>query len=56
MKLKLKKRKAYGHLRVYPDCETSKLLAELIGGTCFNDSALEILKRLGYTYTIKSED
>jgi hypothetical protein len=56
MKLKLKKRKAYGHVRLYPDCETSKMLAELRGGTCFDEAALELLKRLGYTYTIKSED
>lgn len=54
MKIKLETRKSYGHERTYPACETSKMLAELRGKPCFDEAAMAILKRLGYTLTIKA--
>ncbi len=54
MKIKLEKRKSYGHERIYPACETSKLLAELRGKPCFDEDSIELLKRLGYILTIKA--
>lgn len=52
-KLKLEKRRSYGHERIYPACETSKLLAELRGKPCFDTAAIGVLNRLGYILNIK---
>ena len=49
MKIKLEIRSSYGKKRVYPACDKSKLLAELRGKPCFDDAAIELLKRLGYS-------
>lgn len=53
MKLKLEKQSSYGRTRIYPACDKSKLLAELAKRTCFDDESIEILKKLGYSVTIK---
>lgn len=43
----------YGNSLVYPACDKSKLLAELIGKKTFDRQSLFIIKSLGYIIVIK---
>jgi len=45
--------KNYGNTVVYPACETSKKLAELIGTNTFTNAALHKLVDLGYEMTVE---
>lgn len=45
----------YGNRTIYPACETSHKLADLIGTKTFTDRAIEQIKGLGYTFTVKPE-
>jgi hypothetical protein len=45
--------KNYGNTVVYPACETSKKLAELIGTKTFTNAALHKLVDLGYEMTVE---
>ena len=45
--------KNYGNTVVYPACETSKKLAELIGTKTFTNAALRKLVELGYEMTVE---
>lgn len=56
MKILLEKKVSYGHERIYPACETSKSISELMKRDCFNDKALSILKRLGYKIEYKKDE
>ena len=40
----------YGKDTVYPECDTSKLLAQLSGHRTLTGDAISILKNLGYTF------
>ena len=40
----------YGKDTVYPECDTSKLLAQLSGHRTLTGDAVSILKNLGYTF------
>lgn len=45
----------YGNRTVYPACDTSHKLADLIGAKTFTARAIDQLKGLGYTFTVKTE-
>jgi hypothetical protein len=45
----------YGNRTIYPACEKSKLLAALNGTKTLTDYAIAIIKKLGYTITVKPE-
>lgn len=45
----------YGNRTVYPACDTSHKLADLIGAKTFTSRAIDQLKGLGYTFIVKSE-
>jgi hypothetical protein len=47
--------KNYGATVVYPACETSKNLAELIGTKTFTNAALHKLVDLGYEMTVEQQ-
>lgn len=45
----------YGNRTIYPACGTSHKLADLIGAKTFTSRAIDQLKGLGYTFTVKHE-
>lgn len=45
----------YGNRTIYPACDTSRKLVELIGTKTFTDRAIEQIKDLGYIFTVKHE-
>lgn len=45
----------YGNRTIYPACEVSRKLADLIGTKTFTDRAIEQIKGLGYIFTVKHE-
>ena len=45
----------YGNRTIYPACEVSHKLADLIGTKTFTDRAIEQIKGLGYIFTVKHE-
>jgi len=45
----------FGNRAVYPACETSKKLAELIGTKTFTDRAIAQIKDLGYAIAVQSQ-
>lgn len=45
----------FGNRAVYPACEISKKLAELIGTKTFTDRAISQIKDLGYTIDVQSQ-
>lgn len=48
MKVSVKERSVYGNTLVYPNCEKSKLFAQLIGVKTFNATQLDLIRALGY--------
>jgi hypothetical protein len=47
-------RDIYGIPTIYPACETAKLLARLANTKTLTRQALETIKALGYTVTVKA--
>lgn len=47
---------SYGTRRVYPKCSTSRTLAEIAGKTTLTDRDVNLLKRLGYTFRVVTEE
>jgi hypothetical protein len=45
----------YGNRTVYPACDVSRKLADLIGTKTFTDRAIDQIKGLGYILTVKQE-
>lgn len=45
----------YGTITVYPACEKAFLLAALHGTKTLTDHAIDIIKKLGYTITVRPE-
>lgn len=45
-----------GISRIYPITDSGKLLCRLWGGVTFNDSRIDILKRLGYVFEVVFDD
>lgn len=50
--LKLQAKSVYGEIKLYPICETSKLLAQLNGTKTLTDYALHIINKLGYNIEV----
>ena len=46
----------YGTRRVYPKCSTSRTLAEVAGKTTLTDRDVNLLKQLGYTFRVVTEE
>lgn len=46
----------YGTRRVYPKCSTSRTLAEIAGTTTLTDRDVQLIKRLGYTFRVVTEE
>ena len=45
----------YGNRTIYPACDVSRKLADLIGTKTFTDRTIEQIKGLGYIFTVKHE-
>ena len=46
----------YGTRRVYPKCSTSRTLAKIVNKTTFTDRDIQLLKELGYTFRVVTEE
>lgn len=46
--LKLRLIESYGRLRIYPLCEMSAFLIQLIGHKTFTEKQVRILEKIGY--------
>lgn len=46
----------YGNRAVYPACSKSKLLADIAGTKTFTSRALDSIKALGYSITVKQQE
>jgi len=55
MNITVKIKNVYGERRVYPACETSKLLNALSNLQTFNEFHIEAIKKLGYTIHVQAE-
>ena len=55
MELKVKIRNIYGNKTIYPICEKSKLLAKFKKQKTLTDDDVTLLKELGYTFTVESD-
>jgi hypothetical protein len=47
---------SYGTRRVYPKCKTSRTLAEIAGTTTLTDRDVSLIKQLGYTFRVVTEE
>ena len=45
----------YGNKAIYPACDTSKKLADLIGHKTFTDQSIAKIKALGYTINVQQQ-
>ena len=45
----------YGTKAIYPACDTSKKLADLIGNKTFTDQSIAKIKALGYTINVQQQ-
>jgi hypothetical protein len=52
----VKKKNVYGNELVYPDCDTSTLLSQLMPTKTFSSDDIRILKLLGYKLKTKPEE
>ena len=52
----VKKKNVYGNELVYPDCDTSTLLSQLMPTKTFSSDDIRILKLLGYKLKTKAEE
>jgi hypothetical protein len=46
----------YGERRVYPECDKSRLLANIANKMTLTEATIELIKDLGYTFKVKSEE
>ena len=53
MNIIVEMRNVYGNQTVYPICDKAKLLASLTGCKTLTHRALQDIKALGYTITVK---
>jgi hypothetical protein len=47
---------SYGTRRVYPKCKISRTLAEIAGTTTLTDRDVSLIKQLGYTFRVVTEE
>lgn len=56
MNITVKIKNVYGERRVYPACETSKLLLSMSPSLqTFNERQIDAIKQLGYTIHVQAE-
>jgi hypothetical protein len=53
MKITVEIKQVYGNRSIYPVCAKSKILADLAGTKTFTSRALDSIKALGYSITVK---
>jgi hypothetical protein len=53
MNITVEIKQVYGNRSVYPACTKSKLLADIAGTKTFTSRALDSIKALGYSITVK---
>ena len=46
----------YGTRRVYPKCGTSRTFARIAGTTTLTDRDVQLIKQLGYTFRVVTEE
>ena len=51
-RLSLRVDRVYGNLTIYPDCERSRLLAEIAGTKSLTPAALRKIAKLGYSFRV----
>jgi hypothetical protein len=56
MEILVKIKSNYGTRAVYPVCEISKKLADLIGTKTFTAESIDKLKALGYIFIIEKQE
>jgi len=49
-------KQVYGNRAIYPACSKSKLLADIAGTKTFTNRALDSIKALGYSITVKQQE
>lgn len=54
MDIEVTVKNVYGENKVYPACDTSRKLADLIGTKTFTDRAIQQLRDLGYNIRLLS--
>ena len=45
----------YGERRVYPECDKSRLFANIANKMTLTEPTIELIKELGYTFKVKPE-
>ena len=56
MQLIVEKKNVFGVERIYPKCNKSKILTALTGQKTLLDCDIKLIKKLGYTFSTKSEE
>lgn len=56
MELIVKIKNQYGNRTIYPICEKSKLLAKFKKQKTLTDDDVALLKELGYSFAVESEE
>ncbi len=56
MELKVKIKNVFGNKTIYPLCEKGKLLAAFKKQITFTPNDVEMLKELGYTFNVATEE
>jgi hypothetical protein len=56
MEITVEIKSVYGNRSIYPACSKSKLLADIAGTKTFTDRALQAIKCLGYSITVKQTE
>lgn len=54
--IKVSVKNTYGNTRVYPVCNTAKLLSELSSSATFSERDVKAIKSLGYTIEQVAQD
>ena len=56
MQLIVEKKNVFGVERIYPKCNKSRILTALTGQKTLLDVDIKLIKKLGYTFSTKSEE
>ena len=56
MELIVEKKNVFGVERIYPVCNKSQILTALTGQKTLLDVNIKLIKKLGYTFSTKSEE